>query len=72
MRRFDRPITALAVCADGGLAVALDGREVQVFADAVGAEADAPFSEPVSTRSTRSRRRPTGTLLATDGSRRAH
>ncbi len=32
VRRFDRPITALCCLPDGGIAVALDGREVQVFA----------------------------------------
>src|SRR5260370_26401331 len=32
VRRFDRPITALCCLPDGGIAVALDGREVQIFA----------------------------------------
>src|SRR6187401_3489235 len=32
VRRFDRAITALCCLPGGGLAVALDGREVQVFA----------------------------------------
>ncbi len=32
IRRFDRPITALCCLPDGGIAVALEGREVQVFA----------------------------------------
>ena len=32
VRRFDRAITALCCLPDGGIAVALDGREVQVFA----------------------------------------
>ncbi len=32
VRRFDRSITALCCLPDGGIAVALDGREVQVFA----------------------------------------
>jgi Strictosidine synthase len=31
IREFDRPITALACSPDGGIAVALDGREVRIF-----------------------------------------
>src|SRR5882757_7370851 len=32
VRRFDRAITALCCLPDGGIVVALDGREVQMFA----------------------------------------
>ena len=46
VRRFDRPVTALCCLPDGGLAVALDGREVQVFATPSAASATASFSDP--------------------------
>jgi hypothetical protein len=56
IRRFDRTVTALCSLPDGRMAVALDGREVQVFATpsmhAINALAPGPR----------------GTLLATDGS----
>ena len=41
IREFDRPITALACLPGGGIAVALDGREVRVYPDAA---APAPTS----------------------------
>ena len=34
VQRFERPVTALACLADGGLAVALDGREVRIVGGA--------------------------------------
>ena len=49
--RFDRPITALCCLPGGGIAVALDGREVQVFADAAGDGADRRPSRRRSMRS---------------------
>ena len=45
LRRFDRTITALCCLPDGGMAVALDGREVQVFATPSATAASARFSD---------------------------
>ena len=44
IRTFDRPITALACLPGGVIAVALDGREVQVYARPDAAEPSASFS----------------------------
>ena len=57
--RFDRPISALACLPDGGLAVALGGREVRVYADACGGEAAGRVRQRASMPSTRLRRRRT-------------
>ena len=55
------PITALCCLPDGGIAVALDGREVQVFATPSAPTPSATFSDAVAaTRSTRCRRAPAG------------
>ena len=68
VRRFDRPITALCCLPDGGMAVALDGREVQVFATPSASPAAATLSDPsmnaINALSPGSR----GTLIATNGS----
>src|SRR6202046_1526304 len=45
VRRFDRTITALCCLPDGGIAVALDGREVQVFATPSAPSAKATLSD---------------------------
>jgi sugar lactone lactonase YvrE len=67
-QRFDRPVTALACLADGGLAVALDGRELRIVGgahdgrrwDAVGgSKLNAVNAIGVA---------PDGRLLVTDGS----
>jgi hypothetical protein len=44
VREFDRPITALACLPGGGIAVALDGLEVRVYADPAAADPEASFS----------------------------
>jgi hypothetical protein len=45
VRRFDRAITALCCLPDGGIAVALDGLEVQVFATPKASEPRATFTD---------------------------
>ena len=44
VREFDRPITALACLPGGGIAVALNGREVRVYPDPKTAQPSATFS----------------------------
>ena len=68
VRRFDRAITALCCPPDGGLAVALDGREVQVFATPSAASAAATFSDPAINAINALSPGPRRTLIATDGS----
>jgi hypothetical protein len=68
VRRFDRAITALCCLPDGGMAVALDGREVQVFATPSAASAKATWSDPSINAINALSPGPGGTLIATDGS----
>ena len=68
VRRFDRPITALCCLPDGGIAVALDGREVQVFATPSAPSAIATFSDPAMIAINALAPGPGKTLVATDGS----
>jgi len=68
LRRFDRNITALCWLPDGGLAVALDGREVQVFATPLAGTPSATIADPAMTAINALSPGPAGTLLATDGS----
>jgi hypothetical protein len=68
LRRFDRNITALCCLPDGGLAVALDGREVQVFVTPLAAAPSATITDPSMTAINALSPGPAGTLLATDGS----
>ncbi|MEP6837279.1 MAG: hypothetical protein ABJA75_04440 [Bradyrhizobium sp.] len=68
LRRFDRSITALCCLPDGGLAVALDGREVQVFATPSAATPNASFTDPSMTAINAISPGPKRTLLATNGS----
>jgi hypothetical protein len=68
VRRFDRPITALCCLPDGSMAVALDGREVQVFASASAPSARATFSDPSMNAINALAPARDGTLIATDGS----
>jgi hypothetical protein len=68
VRRFDRAISALCCLPDGGIAAALDGREVQVFATPSASSpratiADASFNA-INALSPGAQ----GTLIATDGS----
>jgi hypothetical protein len=68
LRRFDRNITALCCLPDGGLSVALDGREVQVFVTPLAAAPSATITDPSMTAINALSPGPAGTLLATDGS----
>ena len=68
VRRFDRPITALCSLPDGGIAVALDGCEVQVFATPTAPSATVTFSDPTMHAINALARGPGKTLVATDGS----
>ncbi len=67
MRRFDRPISALAFLADGGLAVALAGKEVQVFSTPSAPMPHAVFSTGLNAVNALAPARD-GALVATDGS----
>lgn len=68
LRRFDRDITALCCLPDGGLAVALDGREVQLFATPTAVTPSATISDASMTAINALSPGPAGTLLATNGS----
>jgi Strictosidine synthase len=68
IRRFEAPVTALCCLPDGGLAVALDGREVQIFATPTAASAAVTFADPSLHAVNALSCAPDGTLVATDGS----
>lgn len=68
VRNFDRPVTALCALEGGGLAVALDGREVRVFRALVGEDGGQSFTGPALTAVNALASGPGGVLLATDGS----
>jgi len=68
LRRFDRSITALCCLPDGGIAVALEGREVQVFTTPAAPSAAVTFSDPLMNAINALAPGPGKTLVATDGS----
>jgi hypothetical protein len=68
VRRFERTITALCCLPDGGIAVALDGREVQVFATPSATTPASTFSDPSMNAINALAPGPGRTLIATDGS----
>jgi hypothetical protein len=68
VRRFDRAISALCCLPDGGIAVALEGREVQVFAEPLAPSAAVTFSDPSMNAINALALGPGKTLVATDGS----
>lgn len=68
VRRFDRAVTALCCLPDGGLAVALDGREIQILAAQSATSATATFSDPAINAINTLSLGPHRTLIATDGS----
>jgi hypothetical protein len=68
IRRFDRAITALCCLPDGGIAVALEGREVRVYATPAAPEPATVFSDPSLNAVNALSPAPDGTLIATDGS----
>jgi hypothetical protein len=67
VRTFDRAISALTALPDGGLAVALGGREVRVFSDPSAQKPYAVFASGLNAVNALAPG-PDGTLLATDGS----
>jgi hypothetical protein len=67
VRRFDRPISALAAMPDGGLAVALAGREVHVYATPSAPKPAAVFATGLSAVNALAPGAD-GSLIATDGS----
>jgi hypothetical protein len=68
IRRFDRAITALCCLPEGGIAVALDGREVRVFETPSDAQTSVTFADPSLNAVNALAPGSQGTLLATDGS----
>ena len=68
IRSFDRTITALCCLPDGRIAIALDGREVRVFATPSSPRPDATFADPSMSAVNALAPGPDGTLIATDGS----
>jgi hypothetical protein len=67
VRRFDRPLTAICGLAGGGLAVALDGREIRIFATAEGSDEGRRISGGMNAVNALAAGAD-GRLLATDGS----
>ena len=68
VRRFDRTITAFCLLPGGGLAVALDGTEVRVFASIEGANEGKSFAGPHMTAINALAADAAGRIFATDGS----
>lgn len=68
VRHLDRPITALCCLPDGGIAVALDGREVRVFATPWAADPQATITDLSMTAVNALSPGTNGTLIATNGS----
>jgi hypothetical protein len=68
IRSFDRTITALCCLPDGRMAIALGGREVQVFATPSAPSPEAIVSGPSMKAVNALAPGPHGTLVATDGS----
>src|SRR6267378_59967 len=69
VRRFERTITALCCLSDGGMAAALDGREVRVFATPSASSPRATVSDPALNAINALSPGPQGTLSARDRSR---
>jgi sugar lactone lactonase YvrE len=68
VRQFDHAVTALCCLPGGGLAVALEGREVRIFAGPSASEATTTFADPSLHAINALSPGANGTLLATDGS----
>jgi hypothetical protein len=68
VRRFDHPITALCCLPGGGIAVALEGREVRVFTTPAAPDAAMTFTDPTMNAINALAPGAAGTLVATDGS----
>ena len=68
LRSFEQPISALCALADGGLAVALGGREVRLYANPSSGEPTVTFSDAAFNAVNALAPADDGTLIATDGS----
>lgn len=68
IRSFELPISALCALTDGGLAVALGGREVRLYPTAAAGEASVTFTDTAFNAVNALTRASDGTLIATDGS----
>ena len=68
LRSFDQVVSAIATLPNGGLAVALNGREVRIYPDAASGDAATTFTDPAFNAINALAAAPDGTLLATDGS----
>jgi hypothetical protein len=68
LRSFDRPISALCSLPGGGLAVALAGREVRLYADVAAGDPVTTIADPAFNAINALTAAPDGTLIATDGS----
>jgi hypothetical protein len=68
VRQFEKTITALNFLADGRMAVALDGREVRIFATVTASSPEIVIADPSFNSINALAPGPHGTLVATDGS----
>jgi hypothetical protein len=68
IRAFDRPISALCALADGGIAVALGGREVRLYPDPASSEPSVTFTDTAFNAVNALTPARDGALIATDGS----
>jgi len=68
LRSFDAPISAICLLANGGLAVALGGREVRIYADAKAPTPSVTFADPRFCAINALAATRDGSLIATDGS----
>src|SRR5450631_1686054 len=68
LRSFDAPISAICLMPDGGLAVALAGREVRVYPDPAAQAPSVIFTDPVFCAINALAVAGDGGLIATDGS----
>lgn len=68
LRTFERPISALCTLADGGIALALGGREVRIYPNASSGEPSVTFTDIAFNAINALTSLDDGTLIATDGS----
>ncbi|WP_348638254.1 hypothetical protein [Bradyrhizobium sp. ISRA463] len=68
IRSFEQSISALCALADGGVAVALGGREVRLFSDPSSSEPSVTFNDTTFNAINALTQASDGSLIATDGS----
>jgi hypothetical protein len=68
IRSFERPISALCTLAEGGIAVALGGREVRIYPNAASGDASVTFADSAFNAINALAQASDGALIATDGS----